>query len=328
MRFGMPVACVVLALGAVACGGEEGSGAAAGPGGGERQQVAFVTFQPVNEFAQDLISGAQAADEELAQVTVDLVQTGELDTQSLIASIENAAIRQPQALSVIPLEPEPTVPALTRLCDQDIIVVAMDQDIPRVPCKVSFVGTDNVKAGELAGEHMRKMVDSGKIGILGSRPGVASIDQRVSGFQAALEGSKLDVAEPLRPGCESQSAGVAAMEDLLSANPDLAGVFSTCDNIGLAAAQALRRARRDDVYHISFDGQPAAVEQVASGDGFIDAEVAQRPFEMARQTVLTMAKAVRGETVPAYVNTGSDLITQENAEAFLQEAAARRGEAE
>lgn len=318
--------CAALAVAIGACGGDDEAGdSPPADAAAQEQRVAYVTFQPINEFAQDLISGAEAGDEESDRVSVDVVQAGKLDTQSLIASIENAATRQPKALSVIPIEPEPTVPALTRLCEQDIQVVAMDQDIPRVPCKVSFVGTDNTKAGEAAGEHMIEMVDSGKIGVLASRPGVSSIDQRLAGFQTALEKSDLELVEPLRPGCESQSAGVSAMEDLLSANPDLAGVFSTCDNIGLAAAQALRKAgKADAIYHISFDGQPKAVEQVASGDGVIDAEIAQRPFEMGRQTVLTMAKAIAGESVPSYVDTGSELITKDDAEQFLQESADRR----
>jgi ribose transport system substrate-binding protein len=321
---------LAVAVGVAACGGDDQSGdGAAADSGSQERRVAYVTFQAVNEFATDLIAGAQAGDEESDRVAVDLVEVTEFDTQSVIAAIENAATRQPGALSVIPLEPEPLVPALGRVCEQDIVVVAMDQDIPRVPCKASFVGTDNTKAGESAGKHMLEMVESGTIGILGSRPGVASIDQRVAGFQAALEGSGLEVLEPLRPGCETQGAGVSAMEDLLSAHPDLAGVFSTCDNIGLAAAQALRRAGgAEAVYHVSFDGQPEAIKQVASGDGLIDAEIAQRPFEMGRQTVLTMAQAVHGEDVPSYVNTGSELITQENAEEFLRESEARRGSVE
>jgi ABC-type sugar transport system substrate-binding protein len=312
-----------LAVGLAACGGDE-DGAAA-DAGRQEERVAYVTFQPINEFAQDLILGAEAGDEESDRVSVDIVQAGEFDTPSLITAIENAITRQPKALTVVPVEPEPTVPAANQACEQDIVLVAMDQDIPRVPCKVSFVGTDNVAAGEMAGKHMVEMVQSGTIGILGSRPGVSSTDQRLAGFQTALEGSGLDVAEPLRPGCESQSAGVGAMEDLLSAKPELTGVFSTCDNIGLGAAQALRKSgRADDVYHISFDGQPAAVQQVANGNGLIDAEIAQRPFEMGRLSVLTMAKAINGQDVPAFQDTGSELITQDNAEEFLQELEARQ----
>ena len=54
----------------------------------------------------------------------------------------------------------------------------------------------------------------------------------------------------------------------------------------------------------------------------IDAEVAQHLLKVGQTSVTTLVQALQGKAVPANVDTGTDLVTEDNATAYLQKAAA------
>jgi ribose transport system substrate-binding protein len=49
---------------------------------------------------------------------------------------------------------------------------------------------------------------------------------------------------------------------------------------------------------------------VRSGD--VDGLIVQRPFEMGYQAVKTMVQHLRGQAVPARIDTGSTLVDKDN----------------
>lgn len=48
------------------------------------------------------------------------------------------------------------------------------------------------------------------------------------------------------------------------------------------------------------------------------AVVAQHPFEMGRRAVEAAIKVIRGEPIEKRIDTGTTLVTRENADEFLQ----------
>jgi ribose transport system substrate-binding protein len=306
----------------VGCGGgSSGDKAAAdGDGGGgapKVRHIAIVFPTLAAPYTQFIAAGAQAADKRLPGVQVDISTSNELtDTQQQIQKIEDALTRRPAGLAVFPSVAEPLVPSLQRAQQQGAKVLVIDQDIPTLADKVAFVGTDNEKGGEQAGQYMTEHVKSGEIGIIGSSPGITSTDARVKGFKAALAGSPLKVVTTLVADCNRAKAQ-SVMEDMLSAHPKLAGVFSVCDDSAIGAAKAIAQAgKADQLELVGFDGSPEAVDLIAKGDGTIDADIAQNPYAMGEKSVEALANALDGKAVEPVIDTGTDVVTPDNAAQF------------
>ena len=205
-------------------------------------------------------------------------------------------------------------------------VLIMDQDVPKMDNKVAFVGTDNKAAGKVAADWMIEQAKAGKlpsneVGILRSPPGITSTDDRAAGFKAALAGSDLKVVSELAPACNDSADARSAMADMLTAHPKLGGVFSVCDIIATGAARVLIAKGKDAVAHVSVDASKQGVDAILNHKG-IDAEVAQHLLKVGQSSVTTLAQALQGKTVPATVDTGTDLVTEANATSYLQKAAA------
>jgi ribose transport system substrate-binding protein len=322
MRYpGKAVAAALVLTLVVGCGSDDDSGGSAGGGSAKAERIAIVFPTLDAPFTQFIAAGARAQDRRTPEVAVDISTSNQLtDTQQQIRKIEDALTRQPAGLAVFPSVAEPLVPSLKRAESQGAKVLVIDQDIPGLESKVAFVGTDNLKGGQQAGRHMLEQLDSGKVGIIGSSPGITSTDARVKGFKEAIEGSDLRIVSELRADCDRAKAQ-SAMEDMLSAHPDLKGLFSVCDNSALGAARAIiNKDRAKQIFHIGFDGSPEAVDALVKGDGAIDADIAQNPYKMGQETAKALAAALSDRQVPKVIDTGTDVVTTENATRFQDRA--------
>jgi ribose transport system substrate-binding protein len=105
------------------------------------------------------------------------------------------------------------------------------------------------------------------------------------------------------------------MENIITGNPNLKAVFASNDNMALGAVQALKTAGiLDKVMVVGFDANPNAAESILAGE--MTATIAQNPMNMGRFGVENALKVKKGETIDAVIDTGTVLVTKENAEEF------------
>jgi ribose transport system substrate-binding protein len=101
------------------------------------------------------------------------------------------------------------------------------------------------------------------------------------------------------------------MTDLITANPNLRGVFASNLIMAQGAGQAVAENKASDkIMLIGFDSDDKTVKLLA--DGNIKGLVVQDPFRMGYEGVKTALAASKGESVPPTVDTGVNLITKEN----------------
>ena len=101
--------------------------------------------------------------------------------------------------------------------------------------------------------------------------------------------------------------GQTAMENLLSAHPDIDVLYTINEPAAQGAHFAIKKAKRD-VLVTSIDGSCSGVHSVA--DGTIGATVMQFPDRMGQMAVESIIKAVNdGEKPSGFHNTGTVLIT-------------------
>ena len=145
-----------------------------------------------------------------------------------------------------------------------------------------------------------------------SIPGVGSLDQRAKGFKEQLAakypGLKL-VADKYADGMAT--TGLNMMTDLITANPNLRGVFASNLIMAQGAGQAIAENKAGDTIKVvGFDSDDKLVKLLA--DGHLAALVVQDPFRMGYDGIKTALAASKGEKVPENVDTGVNLITKEN----------------
>ena len=101
------------------------------------------------------------------------------------------------------------------------------------------------------------------------------------------------------------------MTDLITADPNLVGVFASNLIMAQGAGQAVAENKLGDkLTLVGFDSDHKLVRLLT--DGSIYGLIVQDPFRMGYDGVKTALAASKGEKVPANVDTGVNVITKAN----------------
>ncbi len=285
------------------------------PAAGEPVKLGLITKFPVDFFLA-MESAAKEWDSATDGATVTY-GTGKsaTDDQGQIDLIQSMVTQGVKGIAITPSSPA-VVPALDEAISQGVKVVLVDNDLPDWDGKSSVVATDNYKGGTLAGEYLAQTLDKGAtLAVLEGVPGVPALDDRVKGMEEGLGSSGIKIVGKAPTDCD-QDKGVTAAADLLTANPDVDAIYGACGPPVLGAIQSIERAGRtpDSMVLVGFDALPDEVSQIEAGKE--DASVAQFPAKMGELGMDTLLKAVNGEDVPPTVDTGTEIVTKENASDF------------
>ncbi len=271
---------------------------------------------PNNPFWQIVWDGAQEMANKWQGVIDYTVNapTSESDVDTQIAQLEDAITTGAEALIVAPTDASALNPTFDRAKEAGIPVLIIDSNTTW-PDKQTFIGTDNVAGGRLAGQYLCDQIGStGKVAIITGQETAASIADRVKGAQEAFDACGLEVVAKIN-GEHSREGGLSAMEDILASNPDVPGVFCINDNEALGAVEALKAAgKMADVKLVGFDANPDAITSILAGD--MSATIAQAPANMGRFGVAWSMNYLMGLEVPPLVDTGTTLVTADNAASF------------
>jgi len=285
---------------------------------GDVVKLGFVTKFPV-DFFFTLENAAKAWDEAHPEAEVLFGQgQSATDDAGVIRAIEDLVAQGVAGIAITPTS-DAVIPALDAAIAEGVKVVLMDNDLPDWTGKTSVVATDNLAGGQLAGEWLAGVLEAGDtLAILEGVPGVAALDARVDGMLAGLGdlAADIEVVKRLPTGC-AQDQGQAAAEDILTSDPDVTAIYAACGPPAMGAAQAITNAgiAADDIILVGFDALPDEVALIIEGSE--DATVAQFPAKIGELGIDTLWNAVSGGAVEAFVDTGTAIVTSENAEEYL-----------
>jgi ribose transport system substrate-binding protein len=291
------------------------SSASSGSGSGQSVKLGLVMKFPV-DFYLTMKSAAQkwASSTPGVSLSVGLGQSA-TDDQGEINLIQSMVTQGVKGIAITPTSPA-VIPALNAAIAKGVKVVLIDNDLPGWDKKSSVVSTDNLKGGELAGQYLAQhLKKGGTLAVLEGVAGVPALDDRVKGMEQALGSSGIKVVGKAPTDCD-QNKGVTAAADLLTAHPDVDAIYGACGPPIVGAIQSIKRAGRSpaSILVVGFDALPDEVAQIESGNE--DASVAQFPAKMGELGMATLLKAVQGESVEPNVDTGTEIVTKENASEF------------
>jgi ABC-type sugar transport system substrate-binding protein len=270
---------------------------------------------PNNPFWQEVWDGAQEMANKWQGVIDYTVNapTSEQDVDIQIAQLEDAITTGAEALIVAPTDASALNPTFDRAKEAGIPVLIIDSNTTW-PDKLTFIGTDNVAGGRLAGQYLCSKITTGKVAIITGQETAASIADRVKGAQEAFDACGLEVVAKIN-GEHTSEGGLRAMEDILTSNPDVPGVFCINDNEAMGAVEALKAAGKlSQVIVVGFDANPDPVRSIMAGE--LSASIKQSAGNMGRFGVAWAMNYLLGLEVPPLVDTGTTLVTADNAASF------------
>jgi ribose transport system substrate-binding protein len=142
--------------------------------------------------------------------------------------------------------------------------------------------------------------------------GMSSTGQREAGFLAAIKKfPKIQVIVDNRCSGTTISEAHSAASHMLDKLKEADGIFCSNEPSTLGMLRALKQNNlAGSKKLVGFDMSPGLVEGLKSGE--IKALVAQNPKKMGREAVQALIAIMKGETVPAVIDTGAAVVTKEN----------------
>lgn len=263
-----------------------------------------------NPFWAAVEQGAKDKAKELGVDLVVLAPPQESDVQSQIAQVEDQLAKGIDALAIAPTDPNALAPIVDDAKAKGIAVVFVDTKGSNEG--VTFIGTNNEEGAKLAAEFICKEIEKGsEVAILQGIITQSTGQARAEGSKKGLEACGLKVVAE-QPADWDRAKAQSVMENILTGNPNIKAVFASNDNMALGAVEALKAAGKlEQVMVVGFDANPDAAASIMAGE--MTASVAQNPKNMGALGVESALKLKKGETLPPVVDTGTVLVTKDNA---------------
>ncbi len=299
---------VMLVLGG--CSSTESGGSESGKSD-KPLNVALVVKSIDSEYWLTVKAGAEKAAEELG---VDLSFKGaptETDISGQINIVENAVNQHMDGIVLAASDTKALVAPTERAIAADIPVVTIDSGIDSDKPQ-SYIATDNEKAAQEAAKTLADMVgEEGEVAMVSFVPGAATAVMRETGFKDGIEEFPDMEIVTTQYSQSDKAKALAVTGDIMTANPDVTGIFATNNKSALGAAQALKqKGLQDKVDLVAFDADPDEIS--ALKEGTIDALVVQNPYMMGYDGVKNVVKAINGEEIDKKVDTGVTVVTRDN----------------
>lgn len=232
----------------------------------------------------------------------------EIDTQiEQITDMVNAKV---DVIMVDAIDSEGIKPALEEAKKAGIPVIAIDTEVADVDLVASTIVSDNTDAGRIAAQTLMDAIGGkGKIAVL-DHSTVACVRERTAGLEEIMKNYP-DVEIVFRKDTNGNvTEAQAATEDVLTSDPDLAGIFAINDPTASGAIAGIK-GNNAKVGVVSIDGSQDAIDMIKAGDLLCTA--AQFPDQIGAKAVEVAQMIFDGKTPDAKYIIPVSAINADNA---------------
>ncbi|GAA1010063.1 cytochrome c [Acrocarpospora pleiomorpha] len=273
------------------------------------EQIGLMVQDMSNPFFSAMDKGAKEAAAKIG--ATENTQDAQLDLANQNNQID-AFIQQGVDLIVISAVDENGIePAIARAKQAGVIVIAVD-----TPAKGAdaVIMTDAVQAGEKSCDYLfKEMAGQGNVLLVDGTP-IQTIRDRIAGCKNVLKNYPGIKVVGQQASKNDRASGLAVTTDMLTASPDVQGIFGMNDPSALGAVLAVEQAGKSTQVKVTgVDGSPEAVAELGrSGSPFIGTAT-QNPAEMVRRAV-QVAQDIIAKKPPAQqtILIPSELVTRDN----------------
>ncbi|HRV98628.1 MAG TPA: ribose ABC transporter substrate-binding protein RbsB [Aminobacteriaceae bacterium] len=251
----------------------------------------------------------QGAEEAATKAGVKLVVLdAQDDSAKMTAAMEDLIQQKVDAILVNPTDSDAVTPSIMKANAAGIPVLTIDRGASggQVLCHVA---SDNVAGGVMAGEFLAKKLEAkGNVVELVGIPGTSAARDRGKGFNDAIATFKDIKVVASQAADFSRDKGLKVFENILQAQPEIAGVFAHNDEMILGAVAAAEAAGRTGIVFVGFDAVDDAVAAVKAGK--LAATVAQQPAVIGAMGVEKAVAHLGGEKLPEFIPVPLQLVVE------------------
>lgn len=279
-----------------------------------KKVIAVVPKATSHLFWLSVQAGALAAGEEFGVQIEWNGAAAETEYPRQIQIVDSFISRHVDGIALASTERKALVGAVDRAAAAGIPLTVFDSGLDSENY-MSFLATNNYEGGQMAGRTLARLLNgNGKVGMVMHAPGSGSTMDRERGFEEVIKaefpGIRI-VAQQF--GQSDRSKAMAATENILTAHPDLDGIFASSEPSSVGASLALKsRSLGGKVHLVAFDSSDGMVEDLKAG--VINAMVVQDPFRMGHDAVKTIVDKLNGQTPPKRIDLSARVITKADLE--------------
>jgi ribose transport system substrate-binding protein len=176
---------------------------------------------------------------------------------------------------------------------------------------ISFISTDNYKAGEVLAREVEKRVGgTAEIGVISFVKNSLPAMERFAGFNDYIQNStQMRVADMAYCGSDIDKAEQLVRE-MVVRHPDIKVIAGLNAQSATGAARALEALDRSDIFLAGIDCTVEEADYVERG--ILDVAVLQNPYLMGYYSVETAFKTLKGKRVERNIYTEVYVIDKDN----------------
>jgi ribose transport system substrate-binding protein len=280
-------------------------------------RIAMVTLQMKSPYFVGVVRAVEKEAQGYGNVKV-LVADGGGDVAKVTSDIEDLLAKGVDGfiMNISPLEALPGPMAAIKKAKKPVVLLNRKLKGGEYD---TWIGVDNQSTGVGVGEQIVKHM-GGKGTLLMMRGGPednSTGNARRDGVLSKVKGTGINVVMAPEFGKWTEDGGIRVMEDMLAKHQRIDMVFCENDSMCLGAQKAIADAKRtSEIKIFGFDGQKAALEQIAKGTNYVGTGL-NSPEMLARIGFVRMMALLAGATPEKDTSTPVVVITRDNVGAYF-----------
>ncbi len=257
-----------------------------------------------HQFWQAVKQGAEQAAKDLGvTITFEGPET-EAMVDKQIDMLAAALAKNPSAIGFAALDSKAAIPYLQQAKAKKIPVIAfdsgVDSDIPLTTC-----ATDNVAAAAYAADKMAQLIGgAGEIAVVvhdqTSRTGIDRRDGFVNRIKSKYP--KITIVT-VQYGGGDQLKSTDLTKAIIQSHPNLKGIFGANEGSAIGVLNGVKEMGKvGKIVVIGYDSGAQQIAAIRSGE--MAGAITQNPVGIGYQVVVNAVKALKGEKLPKFVDTG------------------------
>jgi ABC-type sugar transport system substrate-binding protein len=264
----------------------------------EKVRIGVVMPDLSNAIIADIDAGARDRAKELGNV--EILTTGSYSGEEQASAVENYVAQHVDAIVYDSIDAAAVGPAIVKANAANIPVIAIFSAAAEGK-NATMLSPDFTNNGRMIGAWMvGKLGKTGKVALVEGNPADAAGEALVTGFKEGLAAGGIANLVASAPTDWDRQKALAVATDILTAHPDLQGMYGANDDVALGAYQAIKAAgRKAGVLLAGQNGTCEALGALLRGE--LDYDVMNFARQLGSMSVDVALKLKGGGTVPDLV---------------------------
>ena len=289
--------------------------------GGEGYVVALCNYSIGNswraQMEQEFVAEAEKLKAE-GVVSEYYITNSNEDINKQISDMQDLITKKVDAIVITAASPTALAPVVEEATEAGIKVVSFDNAVETEE-QVATVGIDEKEFGRIGAEWLVDKLDGkGKIVVLNGIAGTATDSLRWGGAEEVFKQyPDIEILGSANASWD-YAQGKAAMESMLSAYPEIDGVWSQGGAMTQGAIDAFIAAGRDLVPMTSEGNNGAIRAWIENKDKGLSCIAPSNPTYTSAEALRVVIKALNGEDIPGNVVMDIETVTEENVDQYYR----------